>query len=73
MTPDLQSSLCGTSGKIAMGPMNSEIAGGRFGGMVGKLIVCWIHWFPKVVALITPVYLLMGWGSCKRSFPTLDA
>ena len=55
-----QSSLCGTSGAMAIGPMNAEISGGRFEGIVGRLMVCWIHWFPKVVALITPVYLAIG-------------
>ncbi len=40
--------------------------------MVGGMIACCMHWFPNAVASMTPVNLGMGWGSCRRSFPTLD-
>ena len=54
-----------------MGATNAATSGGRSDGIVGTTMVCCMHWFPNVVALMMPVYLAMGWGSCRRSFPTL--
>ena len=55
-----QSSLWGMASGSAIAPTNGAISGGRLEGIVGGMIVCWMHWFPKVVALMTPVCLAMG-------------
>ena len=56
----MQSSLWGTLGAIAIASTNGAMSAGRFGGIVGGMIVCCMHWFPKLVALMTPVYFAMG-------------